>query len=307
MGGRDPSLDAPAELIGPFAFDERRPPSANVILRLGPEPVLIDCGADSAASRRRLVAFLAEHELAPGDLRLLVTTHFHVDHVGNAAWLQREHGVPVAAHAAEAALIEAGDPRAFDGPWLGHAAEPYRIDRRLADGDRIGALEVVGTPSQTPGHLALHDAQAGVMVTGDLLQADDVAWVRWEARALERTIAAIHRLAGLGTRAGLPGHGPPVRDVPAAVARTLERYESWRARPELAIRHAIPRALVANLATRPASEAELLPLPWLADAAAALGEDPGTLLAGLVAGLAARGVLRRRGDGRLEAAIALER
>lgn len=303
MGERDPAADG---LIGPFAFHRRLAPSANVVLRLGPEPILIDCGADSAASRDRLVALLAAHGLVAGDLHALVTTHFHVDHVGNAAWLQREHGVPIAAHAAEAELIESGDPRAFDGPWLGHAAEPYRVDRRLADGDRVGPLEVVATPSQTPGHVALHDAAASVMVTGDLLQADDVAWVRWEPGALERTIAAVERLAGLGVRTGLPGHGPPVLDVPAAVERTLARYAGWRVEPARAVRHGIPRALVANLVTRPADEAELMGLPWLRDAAAALAVEPEALLAELVAGLVARGVLRRRDDGRLEAAIAHE-
>lgn len=291
---------------GRYAFDRRLPPSANVVLRLGPEPLLIDCGADSPASRARLVAFLAEHGLAPGDLRLLVATHWHVDHVGNAAWLQREHGVPVAAHAVEAERIEAGDPDAFDARWLGHDADPYRVDRRLHDGDAIGPLRVVGTPSQTPGHIALHDEEAGVIVTGDLLQADDVAWVRWEAGALEETIAAIERLAALGARTGLPGHGPAVTDVPAAVERTLARYASWRGRPDLAVRHGIPRALVANLSVRPASERELLALPWLTDAAAVLERPASALLAELIAGLTRRHVLRRRADGRLETAIPVE-
>jgi len=301
-----PGNAAVAGLSGAFAFDRRRPPSANVILRLGPEPILIDCGADSPASRARLIAFLAEHGLAPGDLRWLVCTHFHVDHVGNAAWLRREHGVPIAAHAIEAEMIESGDPDAFDGPWLGHVAERYRVDRRLRDGDAIGPLRVVATPSQTPGHIALHDAGASVAVTGDLLQADDVAWVRWAPGALEATVAAIERIAALGAATGLPAHGPPVTDVPAAVARTLARYEEWRARPELAVRHGIPRALVANLVTGPATESELLALPWLADAARALDVPPASLLAELVDSLTARGVLRRCRDNRLEAAVASE-
>lgn len=303
MGGGNPPADV---VSGPFAFDRRLPPSANVILRRGPEPILVDCGADSPASRELLVAFLARHGLAPSDLRWLVCTHFHVDHVGNAAWLQREHGVPIAAHAVEAEMIESAHPAAFDARWLGHEAESFRVDRRLHDGDEIGPLRVVGTPSQTPGHVALFDAEASVVVTGDLLQADDVAWVRWEPGALEATVAAIHRLAGLGARTGLPGHGPPVVDVPTAVERTLPRYESWRGRPDLAVRHGTPRALVANLAVRPAAEDELITLPWLADAAAALRVAPGVLLADLIDSLSARGALRRCPDGRLEATIATE-
>lgn len=303
MGGGNPAVDV---LTESFAFDRRLPPSANVILRRGTEPILIDCGADSPASRELLVAFLARNGLAPGDLGWLVCTHFHVDHVGNAAWLQREHGVPIAAHAVEAEMIESGHPAAFDARWLGHDAEPFRIDRRLQDGDHLGPLRVVATPSQTPGHVALFDAEASVVVTGDLLQADDVAWVRWEPGALEATVAAIHRLAALDARSGLPGHGPPVTDVPAAVERTLDRYASWRDRPDLAVRHGTPRALVANLAVRAAPEEELLALPWLHDAAAALDLAPESLLEELVSFLGARGVLRRRTDGRLEAAIPVE-
>lgn len=294
-------------MSGPYAFDRRLVPSANVVLRLGPEPVLIDCGAGTPASRARLVAFLARHGLAPGDVRLLVTTHFHADHVGGAAWLQREHRVPVAAHAAEAALIEADDPDVYDARWLGHAVEPYRVDRVLSDGDVIvtgdGELRVVATASQTPGHIALYESATAVVVTGDLLQADDVAWVPWTDGAIERTIAAVHAIAALDARTGLPGHGPPVTDFSAAIERTLARYETWRAEPQLAVRHGIPRALVSNLVMRPATDAELVRLPWLVDAAAVLGQAPGALLTELVTSLAARGVLRRLPDGRFEATI----
>lgn len=106
-------------MLPPWLTVDLRPgPSANVLLVRGPDGrVLVDCGAGTRASDARLDAF------AP-DVDLLVATHWHADHVGGAARLQRERGVPVAGGAAEAELIAAHDPRAYDGAWLSLPVTP---------------------------------------------------------------------------------------------------------------------------------------------------------------------------------------
>jgi glyoxylase-like metal-dependent hydrolase (beta-lactamase superfamily II) len=106
-----------------IALDLRPGPSANLALV---DDVLIDSGDGSPASIARTRAFLAAHRAEP---RWLALTHFHADHAGGAAAL----GLPVAAHAVEAELINGGDPRAGD-TWLGFDIPPYRVTRALADG-----------------------------------------------------------------------------------------------------------------------------------------------------------------------------
>jgi glyoxylase-like metal-dependent hydrolase (beta-lactamase superfamily II) len=262
-----------------IAVDVSPGPSANVAL-VG--DVLVDSGT---VARTR--AFLAEHGAAP---QWVALTHFHADHAGGAGAL----GLPVAAHEAEAALVNAGDPRAGD-PWLGFEIPPYRVQRFLRDGDTIGELEVIHTPGQTPGHVAYWHAGERVAITGDLLQGRDVAWVPfggpWAEGALDRMIASVRRIAALDPVRTIPGHGPPVEDVPAAVAATLERYERFRAEPERAVWHAVRRALVSHLMLQPRSAASLAALPWAPVAAAALGLEPSEVVARALAGLAERGVV----------------
>jgi glyoxylase-like metal-dependent hydrolase (beta-lactamase superfamily II) len=232
-----------------------------------------------------------------------VLTHFHADHAGGAGML----GLPVAAHRIEAELVNARDPRACDGEWLGFEIGAYEVERALEDGDRVGALEVVHTPGQTPGHIALWHAGEKVAITGDLLQVDDVAWVPfagpWADGALDRMVASVKRIAALGPRIAVPGHGPPVTDVPAAVRSTLARYEQFRAAPEKAVWHAVRRAVVSHVMTGPVAVAELAAMPWSGGAAGALKITPRDLIAAALEGLHERGAVYQENghwDTRLE-------
>lgn len=290
----------------------RRPgPSANLVLVRGDRPVLVDAGNGSVPSDAAVRAFLAEHGVAPGDLAWLALTHFHADHAGGAASLQRDHGVPVAAHASEAALVNARDPRACDARFLGFPVGPYAVQRALAGGDELEGLHVVHAPGQTPGHVAYWLPAERVAITGDLLQAGDVSWIPfagpWADGALERTRESVERVAALRPQLVLPGHGPPVRDVPAALALARERYAGFAAEPERAVWHAVRRATVAHLMTCPRSPAELAALPWAGAAADALGLTAAALIARALAGLRERGVVVPADGGRCDTTVPHER
>lgn len=261
----------------------------------GARPVLVDSGSGSRASVARTRAFLAEHGVAVDDLAWLALTHFHADHAGGAGAL----GVPVAAHEREAALVNAGDARAGD-PWLGFDIPPYRVERPLADGEELAGLRVVHTPGQTPGHVAYWLPEERVAITGDLLQAGDVAWVPfggpWAAGALDTMIDSVRRIAALEPVRTIPGHGPPVDDVPAAVAMTLERYERFRAEPSRAVWHAVRRALISHLMIAPRTATAMAALPWPAVAADTLALTPLEVVERAADALAERGAVVRDGD-----------
>jgi glyoxylase-like metal-dependent hydrolase (beta-lactamase superfamily II) len=277
-----------------IAVDLRPGPSANVVLVTGERPVLIDAGSASPASDERTRAFLREHGLGTDDLAWIALTHFHVDHAGGAAAL----GVPIAAHEIEAAMANASDPRAGD-PWLGFPVTPYRVARALQDGDVLEGLRVIHTPGQTPGHVAYWHGEERVVITGDLLQSGDVAWVPfggpWAEDALDRIVASIERIAALEPVMAIPGHGPPVTDVLAAVEANLERYARFREDPSRAVWHAARRALVSHLMIRPQDAAELAALPWAPEAAHAVSLTPLALIERTLAGLAERGIVVRNG------------
>jgi glyoxylase-like metal-dependent hydrolase (beta-lactamase superfamily II) len=265
----------------------RQTPAAHAV-RVG--SVLVDTGSAHVAP---LAAFL-------GGWRpdLVVLTHGHGDHVGGAAWLAAQ-GVPVAMHRADVATV------AEHGAWLDQPVAPFPVARELADGDLLPeGLEVLHVPAQTPGHIALWHPASRTVLTGDLLQAHDVAWLPVRPGTLDDAIAAMARLADLGAVRGIPGHGPPVDDVPAAAARTVAVYEAWREEPARQAGHAVRRLAAAWVAlcdpapTAAEAVAGLSAVPALVEYAAVLGDEPGSLAAALLAGLRERGALLER-QGRL--------
>ncbi|MEM1122069.1 MAG: MBL fold metallo-hydrolase [Bacteroidota bacterium] len=69
--------------------------TVNAYLFLEPEPVLVDCGEKTDASWEALVAALATHDLTVKDIKKLIITHAHVDHIGMAGRVVEESGADV--------------------------------------------------------------------------------------------------------------------------------------------------------------------------------------------------------------------
>jgi len=83
------------------------------------------------------------------DVKILLSSHAHFDHVQGHAVLQRMTGAQVMALAADADALEAGkdlSPLSFEG-W-----EPVKVDRRLQDGESITLGDTTMTPTWVPGH-----------------------------------------------------------------------------------------------------------------------------------------------------------
>lgn len=258
---------------------ERREPSATCFLVRGVGgAILVDAGFGTAlADVERLVRAAG---VEPAALQLLALTHMHSDHAGAVGGLQARHGVTVALHHAEAALVHARSPDAGDARWLGHAYAPYRVEHPLADGDVLQVdggpqLVVVELAAQTPGHVAFHLPDSGLVLTGDLLQEHDVSWVPPGRAAIEAALRALDRIEATGARRALPGHGPPVPDVPAAIERSRERYARWLEDPTRSAWHAVKRLAVTALQTAPPAAggepAMLAAVPAVRDHAAGLG------------------------------------
>lgn len=87
----------------------------------------------------------------PADIRVVLVTHAHWDHVGGLASLLAATGAELRVAEADAPFVEAGRDFGFESD--GYA--PARVDARLGDGEtvRVGdaALTAVLTPGHTPG------------------------------------------------------------------------------------------------------------------------------------------------------------
>src|SRR5690349_12539802 len=246
-------------------FIERPFPSANMVIITGPRPVLVDpgFGSDRTATNQILHAT----GVPPERLALIVNTHYHSDHCGGNYALQHTYRLPVAAHAAEAAQVNARDPQTGMAVWLDQPIEPYSVQLPLDDGDEIdtGAvtLRVVHTPGHTRGHIALYAPTEGILIAGDALHAADVPWINRfgeGADALEQALATLDRLAALPLRWACSGHGPAITDPAAAIAATRRRYTQWQQAPEQLAWHACKRIFAYALMIRDGlPEAEVRP------------------------------------------------
>ena len=196
-----------------------------VLLDAGPELALVDAGFPGKAS----VVFDAVRQLGrtPRDLRHLVFTHGHPDHIGSAAAIIRETGAATYMHPADAPLAETGGPFRSMDPAPGlvmrtayrfvwhpqERMEPVRIDRHIADGETLpvaGGLRVIHTPGHCAGQVAFLWRDGRLLIAGDvgtnILGLDDPVGFEdiEEGRRSQRKVAALR------FDAAVFGHGRPI-------------------------------------------------------------------------------------------------
>jgi len=119
--------------------------------------VLIDAGTEKGAE------LIADNIRALGfkvqDVRFILTSHEHFDHVGGVAKLMRMSGAILATSAAAARVLSTGKPGA-DDPQAGsiEGFEPVITDRIVTDGYEIRLgdlmLQAIATPGHTRGALS---------------------------------------------------------------------------------------------------------------------------------------------------------
>lgn len=286
---------------------QRSFPDANLLLLQGRVPTLVDSGFVGHAARTAAWA----HERCAG-VELVVNTHWHSDHVGGNALLQR-HGAAIAAGAPEAQALQRRDPGCCAAEYLDQPVAPYTVDEALSDGQVLtlgpAQWQVVTTPGHTPGHLCLWQPEERLLVVGDALSDYDVGWVNLAldgAAAAATALASLERLAALSPRVLLTAHGPVPADTGAALGKALQRARRLVDDPQGAVWYGARRIFAYALMIREGIDTEeveayLLARRWLADAALQLDRDPQGLAEELVTGMLRSGAVVVEG-GRLRAA-----
>jgi glyoxylase-like metal-dependent hydrolase (beta-lactamase superfamily II) len=173
----------------------------------------------------------------PEDVRHLVLTHAHPDHLGCAAAIVKATGAKTWIHTVDAPIAEGGGPFRPMHPSPGliqkigfrlffHADEsvaPVRIDHQVQGGQSlpvVGGLEVVHTPGHSAGHMSLLWKSGGLLLVGDagsnvLGVSDPLGFEdREQGRRSQRQLAA------LDFDAVAFGHG---RAIPRDAARRIRR------------------------------------------------------------------------------------
>jgi len=113
--------------------------------------ILINTGInDSAPAIRANIESLG---LKFSDVKLLLATHGHWDHVGALAEIKQLTGAQMLMHEGDVDLLESGGGRDFRFPeGRGTIYPPIKVDRRLKDGDKVRLGETELTVLHHPGH-----------------------------------------------------------------------------------------------------------------------------------------------------------
>lgn len=147
------------------------------------------------------------------EVKMLLLTHGHFDHVPDLAAVKRQFGCSIGCHPETVPMIS--DPNFFRR--FGYQLElapvtPDFLVTEVPSRDFLGLqLAVLEVPGHCPGSLCFYSEQQELLVGGDVLFAGGVG--RWdlpggEAELLFRGIR--EKLYPLGDKVTvLPGHGPP--------------------------------------------------------------------------------------------------
>lgn len=179
------------------------------------EFVLVDPAVRMREDMEALAAAVERHR---GNLKAVLFTHSHGDHLADMSLLRE----------------------AFDVPTWGsaHTAKSVPCDRVLADGDLLElghqTWEVLVTPGHHPGHVCLF-SEAG-LVAGDMLAGIGTILIPPHTGNMTEYIEQLERLKALDPHLVFPSHGPVVAIPQRLISHYIDHRRARHARVHDAVR-----------------------------------------------------------------------
>ena len=182
---------------------------------------------DSGLPKRKdtILSTVAGIARQPADLKHILITHYHVDHVGSLADLKEASDAKSYVHPADSPVVRGDEPQPgpnrssllgkLVGPLverLAPEAAAAAVDVEIQDGEELpiaGGIKVLHTPGHTPGHLAFLLPASKVLFVGDA--AANILGLRTPIGMYtvdpEQAKESIRKLAALEFDVACFGHG----------------------------------------------------------------------------------------------------
>ncbi|HLW88799.1 MAG TPA: MBL fold metallo-hydrolase [Terriglobales bacterium] len=169
------------------------------------EAMVIDPGDDI----ENVLAIIQRHKL---QVKQIVITHAHIDHIGGAMKLRAATGAPILLNQNDQAQLKILDMQAA---WCGMAAPgKVEIDQTIGTADTVKAgsltADVIHTPGHTEGSVCLYFPAEKKLIAGDTLFAGSIGRTDLPGGSMEKIISSLHEkvLALPDETVVVPGHGP---------------------------------------------------------------------------------------------------
>jgi glyoxylase-like metal-dependent hydrolase (beta-lactamase superfamily II) len=212
--------------------------SSSVTVIRGDRLVMVDTGVVPGGAFDELVLHMKADGLDPRDIRLVLFTHAHWDHLNAAQRVISRSGAVLAADTREVPFIE--DSRKNFSAFIPGFNEfvkeifPFpmpiarllvryawgrqpalTVGRGLADGDLIDAgreIRAVALPGHTDGHMGYFVPDARVLITGDLVDFENTGGMDLNnpRSSYRSAVGSIRRAIDIGPDVLIPGHGEPL-------------------------------------------------------------------------------------------------
>ena len=169
------------------------------------EAIVIDPGDEIES----ILALVRKHGL---EVKQIVVTHAHIDHVGGAMKLRAITDAPILLNQNDYALLKMMDAQAA---WIGvEAPGKIEIDQNVGQADMVTAgslrANVLHTPGHTEGSICLYFPLEKKLIAGDTLFAGSIGRTDLPGGSYEKIINSLHEklLALPDETLVVPGHGP---------------------------------------------------------------------------------------------------
>lgn len=232
-----------------------RPPATHTccyLIHTSQEIMVVDPGSPYEDEQQTLAECLDEMIAEGRRVKEIIITHLHPDHIGGVNALKAHLGgaVPVAAHRQTAEALN---------EIHSDVHGEIHVGRLIEDGDVITLegnpqirLKALHTPGHARGHLCFHDADRGVLLTGDNIVGVGSVLIDPPEGNMPDYLHSLDRMRSLPNLSVLlGGHGPAV----ATPYKKIDEYISHRLERERNILEAVrngatdPRQIVAKVYT----------------------------------------------------------